>query len=74
VLKGSREATLTNLQQVSIHGQISLDLQFVLADDPSGLVHTARLGPEAIAGDPRPGDRVRVDFTFGVVTALSRIW
>jgi hypothetical protein len=32
----------------------------------------ARLGPEAVAPDLAPGDRIRVNYLVGVVTGVER--
>jgi hypothetical protein len=72
MLKGSREGILKKIQPVSIHGQISLDVQFVEPDDPNGQVIVARLGPEAVASTLEPGDRIRVEYLLGVATAVTK--
>jgi hypothetical protein len=35
------------MQPMSVHGQPSIDVEFVWVDDPDGGVRTARIGPEA---------------------------
>jgi hypothetical protein len=73
MLKESRNAVLKQVNEVSIHGQISCDLVFTHADDPAQELRTARIGPEAIIGAvPRPGDRVRIDYLLGVVVQVAR--
>jgi hypothetical protein len=72
VLKGSREAVLRKVQPISIHGQLSYDLHYVFADEPDGQARVSRVGPEAIAPGLQAGDRVRLDFLVGVVTAVHR--
>jgi hypothetical protein len=72
MLKGSRDAIVRRLQPISIHGQLSYDLHYAFADDDEQQVRVARLGPEAIAPGVQPGDRVRLDFLVGVVTAVHR--
>jgi hypothetical protein len=72
MLKGSREALVKHIQPVSIHGQISLDVQYVHPEDPDGQSYIARLGPEAVAKDLEPGDRILVHFLLGVATAVTR--
>ena len=71
MLKGSRDAILHRLQPVSIHGQLSYDAHFTFEDDPDQR-HVARIGPEAVDSGVEPGDRVRLDFLVGVVTAIHR--
>jgi hypothetical protein len=72
MLKGTRRAVLQKIQPVSIHGQVSLDLYFSDPSDTSGRLEVARLGPEAVAPDLAPGDRIRVNYLVGVVTGVER--
>lgn len=72
MLKGSREAVLHRLQPISIHGQLSYDLHYTFADESDGPIHVARIGGEAIEPGLQAGDRVRLDFLDGVVTAVRR--
>ena len=73
MLKGSRDAVLHRLQPISIHGQLSYDLHYTFADEPDSQMRVARIGTEAVAPDLQTGDRVRLDFLVGVVTAVHRI-
>jgi hypothetical protein len=73
MLKGSRDAILHRLQPVSIHGQLSYDVHYSFADEPDNQPRVARIGGEAIAPGLNPGDRVRLDFLVGVVTAVHRV-
>jgi hypothetical protein len=72
MLHGSREAVLRKVQPISVHGQISLDVRYVFADDEAEQVRVARIGPEAIAKGLEAGDRVVLDFVLGVVTSVKR--
>jgi hypothetical protein len=72
MLHGSREAVLRKVQPISVHGQISLDVQYVYADDDSEQVRVARIGPEAVDKGLEAGDHVVLDFVVGVVTAVKR--
>jgi len=72
MLKGSRDAILSKLQPISIHGQLSYDVHFQFVDDPEGHMRVARVGPEAIVGSLQHGDRIRLDFLVGVVTAVHK--
>jgi hypothetical protein len=73
MLKGSRDAVLDRLQPISIHGQLSYDVHYRFVDDePDSQARVARVGPEALAEGLQPGDRVRLDFLVGVVTAVHR--
>jgi hypothetical protein len=73
MLKGSRDAILHRLQPISIHGQISYDVHYTFADEPDGQVRVARVGGEALARGLQDGDRVRLGFLVGVVTAVHRL-
>ena len=73
MLKGSREAILNRLQPISIHGQLSYDVHYRFADEPDDQVRVARVGGEALDRGLQDGDRVRLDFLVGVVTAVHKI-
>jgi hypothetical protein len=73
MLKGSRDAVLHRLQPISIHGQLSYDLHYTFADEPDSQMRVARIGTEAVTPGLQTGDRVRLDFLVGVVTAIHRI-
>jgi hypothetical protein len=73
MLKGTRDGILKRLQPVSIHGQISCDVFFTSVDDPDGQIHVARLGPEAVADNIEPGDRIRVEYLVGTAVKVTRV-
>ena len=72
MLKGTKDAVVTKVQPVSIHGQISLDVYFVDPDDPQGQVSLARIGPESVPKDLEKGQRVTLHYMLGVVTSITR--
>jgi hypothetical protein len=72
MLKGTREALVTKVQPVSIHGQISLDVSFVDPEDPQGQVSLARIGPESVPRNLEAGDRVILHYMVGVVTSITQ--
>lgn len=72
MLKGTRDAVLRRMQPISIHGQLSYDVHYTFVDDEPEQVHVARVGPEALAPGLQVGDRIRLDFLVGVVTAIHR--
>jgi hypothetical protein len=72
MLKGSKTVLVKRVQPVSIHGQISLDVYFVDADDPQGQVHVARVGSESVPRGIEPGDHVQLHYLVGVVTEVTR--
>ena len=73
MLKGTRDAVLHRMQPISIHGQLSYDLHYTFADEPDTQPRVARVGPEALPKGLQAGDRVRLDFLVGVVTAVHRL-
>jgi len=73
MLHGSREAVLRKVQPISVHGQISLDVQYVFSDDEGEQVRVARIGPEAMPRGLEAGDRVILDFVLGAVTNVKRV-
>jgi hypothetical protein len=73
MLKGSRDAVLHRLQPISIHGQLSYDVAYTFADEPDSQPRVARVGPEALPPGLQAGDRVRLDFLVGVVTAIHKL-
>ncbi len=73
MLKGSRDGVLQRMQPISIHGQLSYDVHYTFADEPDSQARVARVGPEALEPGLQIGDKVRLDFLVGVVTAIHRI-
>lgn len=73
MLKGSKPATVTKIQPVSIHGQVSLDVYYVEPDDSQGQVRLARVGEESVPRGLEAGDRVELHYVLGVVTQITRI-
>ncbi len=72
MLKGSRDAVLKHIQPISVHGQISLDVQYVYEDEDGQQIRVARVGPEAVDKGLDPGDRITLEFLMGVVTQVRR--
>lgn len=72
MLEGTKDALVTRVQPVSIHGQISLDVYFVDPGDPQGQVSLARIGPESVPNGLEAGDRVTLHYMLGQVTAITR--
>ena len=73
MLHGSREAVVRKVQPISVHGQVSLDVHFVFADDVDERLHVSRIGPEATPKGLEAGDRVMLDFVMGVVTNVKKV-
>ena len=72
MLKATREGILKRVEPLSIHGQISWDVFYTAVDDPDGQTHVARMGPEAVASNIEPGDRIQVEYLVGVAVRVSR--
>jgi hypothetical protein len=73
MLKGTRDGLVKRVQPMSIHGQISWDIFFTDLEDPEGQTHVARLGPEAVAGNIEPGDRIQVEYLVGSPIRATRL-
>ena len=73
MLQGTRDGILKRIQPVSIHGQISWDVFFTDVDDPEGQIHLARLGPESVANNIEPGDRIQVEYMVAVPVKVTRV-
>ena len=72
MLKGTKTVTVTKVQPVSIHGQVSLDVYYVDTDDPQGQVRLARVGEESVPRGIEEGDKVDLHYLLGVVTQITR--
>ena len=72
MLKGSRDAILKKIQPISVHGQISLDVQYIYADEDGEQIRVARVGSEAVDRGLDAGDRITLDFLMGAVIAVRR--
>jgi hypothetical protein len=73
MLQGTRDGILKRIQPVSIHGQISWDVFFTDVEDPEGQIHLARLGPESVANNIEPGDRIQVEYVVAVPVKVTRV-
>ena len=56
MLRGTREAIVRKIQPISIHGQLSYDLQYVFADEPDSQARVARIR-RGVDGDGVPPSR-----------------
>ena len=72
MLKGSRSGILRKVQPLSIHGQISWDVFFTDPDEVDGPMQMARVGPEAVDRNLKPGDRITLQYLLGSVTSVTR--
>jgi hypothetical protein len=72
MLKGTRVGTLTKIQPISIHGQLSCDLYGADVNDPAGQVHVVSVGPEALPHHLEPGDRIQIEYVVGVAVRVVR--
>ena len=73
MLKGTRDGILKKVQPISIYGQISWDVSFTELEEPEGQVHVARMGPEAVARNLEPGDRIQIEYLVGVAVKVTRV-
>jgi len=73
MLKGTRQGILKRVQPMSVHGQVSWDVFFTDVEDPEGQIHAARIGPEAVANNLEPGDRIAVEYLVGVPIRITRV-
>ena len=75
VIVPGQEGIVLALSRISIHGAEYLDVVIAdpaAPDDPTGHL-TARLGPEAVTGDPVAGDRVRVEGFLRMITRIEKV-
>jgi len=72
MVKGSKPAIVRKVQPVSIHGQVSMDVYYVDADEPDGQVRIARVGKESVPRNLEAGDKVELHYVVGVVTHVTK--
>ncbi len=71
ILSGSKDATLRQVQLVSLHGTEFFDVVFAHDDAPEQLVRS-RVGRESIYADPQVGDLVSIAYLMNVPTNIAR--
>ncbi len=71
LLPQTRTGTVQSARLVDIHGDRYVDLAVSL-DDAGGSPVTGRVSAMECPSDLTPGERVRVSFTLGVITKVSR--
>jgi len=70
-----QQGIVLSITPLSIHGSEYVDVVIGdpdAPDDPAGRL-SARLGPEAVVGDVRRGDRVRIEGFLRMVTRIEKI-
>lgn len=75
IVEPGQEAVLVAIEPVSLHGDRYFDVvigDLEAPDDPERFLR-ARLGPEAVEGDPKAGDRVKLDGFLQTVTKIIAI-
>jgi hypothetical protein len=72
MVKGSKPAIVRKIQPISIHGQVSLDVYYVDAEDTDSQVRIARVGKESVPRGLEAGDRVDLHYVVGVVTHVTK--
>lgn len=75
IVEPGQEVLLVSIEPVSLHGDDYFDV--VIADpeapDDRGNRVRARLGAEAVEGNPAAGDRVRVEGFLQTVTRIAAL-
>jgi hypothetical protein len=71
IMSGSKNATIQEVQRVSLHGTEFYDVVFCHDDEPGQLRRT-RVGTEAIYAQPQAGDPVSVSYLMNVPTNIAR--
>jgi hypothetical protein len=71
IMSGSKDATIQEIQPVSIHGTEFYDVVFAHDDEP-GQLRRARVGAEAIYAQPQAGDNVSVSYLMNIPTNIAR--
>lgn len=72
MLRGTQIGILKRVQPLSIHGQVSYDVHYVLVDDEQQYPQVARVGAEDVASNVEPGDRIRLHVLLNQVTRVER--
>lgn len=68
---GEHDVQVSEMRPLEIHGSRYLDVVYCLADDPTRTTHVCRMGPEAIDGQPQPGQTCRAQFVMRQLTRLT---
>jgi hypothetical protein len=71
ILSGSKDATLRQVQLVSLHGTEFFDIVFSHDDAPEQALRT-RVGREAIYASPQVGDLVTIAYLMNIPTNIAR--
>jgi hypothetical protein len=66
---GAREAVVVEVRPWDVHGVGYVDVTVAY---PDRSVKTARLGPESVPEDLRPGERVLVDVAVNMIVGVRR--
>lgn len=75
IIQPGQEGILVSIESVTLHGDSYFDVVIAdpdAPDDPDRRIR-ARLGPEAVEGDPGPGERVELDGFLQTVTRISAV-
>lgn len=70
IVQPGQEALLVSIERVVLHGDAYFDVVVADLDDADDRLR-ARLGPEAVQGDPGPGDRVELDGFLQTITRIT---
>jgi hypothetical protein len=72
MLRGTRTAILQKVQPVSIHGQVSFDVHYLIVENDDERTHVARVGREDVAHGLEPGDHITLEFLLNQVIRVTR--
>ena len=72
-LMGEHRIEVIDVRPLEIHGSRYLDLTYALDGDRSGVRHTARIGPEAVQGDLRPGSACQAAFAMRLLIGVRAL-
>jgi hypothetical protein len=67
---GEQEARVSEVRPFNLHGVTYHDVAVAF---PDGTVDTARLGPEAVPEDLRPGESVMVTRVANMIISIRRL-
>lgn len=70
-MMGSKAATVLDVGQTSVHGQLSIALRFRLDGDDQ--VNQGSVAREMAPLDLKSGDRVQLEFVLGNIMRVSRL-
>ena len=70
---GSWSVQVSEVRPFTIHGDLYYELHVTRLDSPSSDLLAIRVPQHALAGSPKPGDKLSIAFLMGQVTTAQRI-